>query len=351
MPQFTLSVPGDFEKLGERWRALEAEADASFFQSWTWVGCEVAARFPDPILIEATLGGETMALALCNRIAGWSGDTLWLGESGLPAWDSLFVEHNGPLVAATAAPDVIRGLLKTGLGRLGRRLVLSGVRGGIATAARMIPGTLELHPDRPSPCVDFNRLRATASDHAASLSANTRQQIRRSLRRYQTNGPIVMRRAADVPEALACLDGLVLLHQESWRRRNRQGAFAVPEFYRFHRALIARAIPRREAELLHFSAGGQTIGYLYNFLWRGWVLAYQSGFAYPHADPRRKPGLTCHHLAIEAHMAEGMNGYDFLAGEARYKTSFTNSQNSLSWLELGPVWRPASIEAWLRRMW
>ena len=351
MPQFTMSVPGDLQTLGERWRALEAEAEASFFQSWTWVGCEAAARFPNPVLIEATEGGRTVGLALCNRVMDWSGDTLWLGESGLPAWDSLFVEHNGPLVARRAGPGVLRGMLLAGLGRLGRRLVLSGVRGSVAEVARGIPGTLELHPDRPSPFVDFERLRATAAGHAGMLSANTRQQIHRSLRRYRAQGPIVMRRAADVAEGVAFLEELAVLHQETWRRRRRPGAFAVPEFRRFHRSLLAQAVPRGEAELLHFSAGGRTIGYLYNFLWRGWVMAYQSGFAYPDGDSHRKPGLTCHHLAIEAHMAEGMLGYDFLAGEARYKTSFTNAANSLSWLELGPVWRPASVEAWFRRMW
>ena len=349
MPMFALSVPGDLEKLGERWRALEPDADASFFQSWTWLGCEVAARFPNPVLIEANRAGETIGLALCNRVPDWRGDALWLGESGSQAWDSLFVEHNGPLVAHRAGADVVRGLLETGRGRRGRRLVLSGVRGAVAAAARSIPGTLDLQPDRPSPSVDFNRLRAAGGDHAASLSPNTRQQIRRSLRRYQAHGSVRMRRAGDVPEALAFLDDLAVLHQDTWRRRNRPGAFALPEFHRFHRALLARAIPRGEAELLRFSAGSETIGYLYNFLWRGCVLAYQSGFAYPDADPHRKPGLTCHYLAIEAHMGEGMNGYDFLAGAARYKSSFTNAENRLSWLELGPVWRPSSVASWFRR--
>ena len=103
MLQIALSTPDNLETLGRRWRALEAGAAASFFQSWTWVGCEAATRFPDPILIEAVRDGRTLALALCNRTRGWAGATLWLGESGAAAWDSVFVEHNGPLLAARSA--------------------------------------------------------------------------------------------------------------------------------------------------------------------------------------------------------------------------------------------------------
>ena len=57
----------DFAALGDRWRALEAQADCSFFQSWTWTGCLAEERFPDPVLLEARQDGETVALALFNR--------------------------------------------------------------------------------------------------------------------------------------------------------------------------------------------------------------------------------------------------------------------------------------------
>jgi hypothetical protein len=78
------------------------------------------------------------------------------------------------------------------------------------------------------------------------------------------------------------------------------------------------------------------------------VLAYQSGFAYPQGDAQRKPGLTCHHLAVEDHLAHGMETYDFLAGAGRYKTSLANAVRTLSWLELGSPWRPAALAARLR---
>ena len=121
-------------------------------------------------------------------------------------------------------------------------------------------------------------------------------------------------------------------------------------FRRFHAELITRAMPRGEVELLRICAGGAVVGYLYNFLWRGWSLAYQSGFAYPDGDSHRKPGLTCHHLAINRHFARDGLGYDLLAGEGRYKSSLANTSSVLSWLETGPVWRWSALAARVRSM-
>ena len=84
--------------------------------------------------------------------------------------------------------------------------------------------------------------------------------------------------------------------------------------------LVADCIPRGEIELLRVARGEQTIGYLYNLVLRGHVLAFVSGFLYE-ADKRLKPGLVCHTLAIERHLQEANSVYDFLAGEARYKSN------------------------------
>ena len=322
-------MPG-FDVLGEEWRALEARADASFFQSWTWVGCLAEARFPAPVLLRAERGGETLALALCNRRRG----ALWLGESGDPAWDAVYVEHNGPLLARGAEallPAVLRALL--GSAWSGRRLRLAGVDAAHVSAARAA-GAVRLLRKNPAPWVDF----AALGDGGvlAALSANTRYQVRRSDRAYAAAGPIRVERAATVAEAEAFLDALAALHQAAWTARGERGAFANPDFVRFHRALIMRAVPRGEAELLRIAAGGSVIGYLYNFRHRGRVLAYQSGFDYAAAGPHRKPGLTCHHAAIEFFRHDGAVAYDFLAGGDRYKTSFANATTELFWLDLAP---------------
>ncbi len=344
----TLRRPTDWAALGEQWRELEARADGSFFQTWSWVGCLGPERYDDPMLLEAWRDGRTVALGLFNRHRGWPFDTLWLHETGDPSWDTVFIEHNGLLTEAGAAGADL-SLLTTCLAearlaalpgsRIGRRLILSGVDAAHLRAAAAT-GAVSRLTTRVAPALDLAALRRDGLGHEGVLSANTRAQLRRSLRAYAALGALGIRRAADTAEAHRFLDALAGLHQATWQRRGRAGAFADPHFARFHHALIDRASPSGEVELWRVNAGAVAIGYLYNFQHRGRVLAYQSGFDYVVADRRAKPGLTCHHLAIEQGLAEGRQCYDFLAGDDRYKRSLSNSAATLHWLTIGPRMDP-----------
>jgi CelD/BcsL family acetyltransferase involved in cellulose biosynthesis len=343
----TLRAVTDWNTLGQAWRELEARADCSFFQSWTWVGCLAEERFTRPLLLHASKGDRTVALALFNHHPGWLFDTLYLQETGDPRWDAAFIEYNGVLTEAEAPPDLPLACLRAALqARLpgmrrwrGRRLVLSGV-GSPQREAAEAGGLVVRQQTRIAPFVDLNTLRRGNQDYVESLSANTRAQLRRSLRLYAAHGPPRIDRADQADVAHAYLDALAVLHQAGWQRRGRPGAFANAHFARFHHALIDRAIARDEVDLLRITAGPRVIGYLYNYRYRGRALAYQSGFDYVPADRHQKPGLTSHHVAIERNLAAGMSVYDFLAGDDRYKRSLANSEVSLHWLTLGSWFDP-----------
>ena len=292
-----------------------------------------AERFPDALVLRAGAEG----LALLNRRRAWSGTRLWLGETGTPVWDSVYVEHNGPLLAEPGLlPACLQAVLAGG-GARGTVLRMSGVNEALLAAA-CVAGTVRLLSRKPAPYIDLAALGGAPDAYLASLSANTRYQLRRSDRVYAAIGPLALRRAETLDEALGFLEALAALHQASWTARGRPGAFANPRFLRFHRTLLARALPRGEAELLRISAGPADIGYLYNFRYRGRVLAYQSGLNYAAAGPHGKPGLTCHHAAIQLARRDGMAAYDFLAGGDRYKISLSNAAVTLYWLDVARRW-------------
>ena len=345
MVRITLTRPSNLAAVADRWQSLEAQADPSFFQTWAWVGCLAEERFPDPLLLAAEEDGVSVALALFNRRRRWlSRPTLYLGESGDGDLDSMFIEHNGPILRRgreALLPDLLAVALRAPGGmawRGGCRLVLNGVGDAVLLAVAAAGGAVQRLRTQSAPLVDLAALRRAGRPFLESLSANTRYQLRRSARCYGMAGPVTVRRADSVAEAWEMLDRLAVLHQASWVRRGRQGAFARPAFRRFHRALLARAMPRGEADLLCIAAGSRVIGYLYNFRFRNRVLAYQGGFDYATAGRHEKPGLTCHHLAIEAAMAEGMDCYDFLAGADRYKTSLSCAMVPLHWFVAIPRW-------------
>ncbi|MGF1700986.1 GNAT family N-acetyltransferase, partial [Photobacterium makurazakiensis] len=53
-----------------------------------------------------------------------------------------------------------------------------------------------------------------------------------------------------------------------------------------------------------------------------------------------KPGLTIHYFIINKLWTDGLNGYDFLGGESRYKKSFSNESVELVKVDLqrSSVW-------------
>jgi CelD/BcsL family acetyltransferase involved in cellulose biosynthesis len=315
----------DFGALGRRWQALECEADCGFFRSWAFLGCLAEERFVGARLLSVREGEADVALALL----GGRPRSTRLNETGDAAQDAVFIEHNGLLVRrgceAAVGPALAHAVRAAG------PVVLSGVDDATLAAARGA-GWLELRQTRFAPHVD---LPAAGGDFLATLSANARAQIRRSMRLFGADLRLV--RAESLHEAKEFFAEMVEAHQAAWQRRGRPGAFADAGMRRFHLALIDRAFPRGEVDLLRVTAGGQHVGTLHAFLRDGRVMIYQSGFRYGH-DKREKPGLVCHALAIGFYAQRGFRVYDFLAGGDRYKTSLAKGGEALHWAVLHRPW-------------
>lgn len=344
--EITLAGFPDFGALERDWRELEARADRfSFFQSWTWLGCLAGERFPDPVLVRAARHGRTLGLALFNR----RGATLHLAESGEAERDAIYVEHNGPLIAAEAPPGLAGRMLTAAWGLTGaRRMVLSGTAPDLAAAAA---GVVLSQRRQTAPCADLSEISASGTDFLESRSRNTRAQIRRSLRHFAVlGGPVRLMRPRGPEEARAWLGELIALHAADWNRRGKPGAFAGGFMRRFHDALAPRALARGELDLLRILAGSETLGFLYNFRHRGIVYAYQSGFRRFAEDADARPGFVGHALAIEEARREGVLRYDFLAGDALYKRRLATGEVLLAWTVLARPGLAGRLEAGARRL-
>ncbi len=328
MQRVTLKPIDGFDDLAGRWRALERRAGCGFFTSWTFLGCQVRERFGRAQLLCVTQDGHDVALALLGRNRG----RLWLNQTGQPAHDSVFIEHNR-LLAALDEPGTVAAL-RQACGA--DSLVLSGVDGATLLAAGDA-GWLDVSQSRWAPRVDLQTLGRPYLD---TLSGNTRAQIRRSMRLY---GPdLVLSRAGTLEAAREYFSDMVGLHQAAWRRRGKPGAFAAAETRAFHLALIARAWPKGEADLMRVTAGGRHVGTLYMLVRDGVVHSYQSGFAQARS-PQEKPGLVCHALAIAHYAAAGAAAYDLLAGADRYKLSLASHGETLHWGTLDRAWSASGV--------
>ncbi|HSN26372.1 MAG TPA: GNAT family N-acetyltransferase [Kofleriaceae bacterium] len=316
-------------RAGPIWKALET-GNANYFLSWTWIDHWLASlpRPHAPRMAVFRDGNAAVAAGLFGRrrvirhhlvpSRAW-----FLNATGDSRFDELTLEHNALVGARVSLAALVAALPAEW-----DELVLPAIdRDAFGTP---IAEGVRVHVDREVSCpfVDLQRVRDADGGYLGVLGPATRAHIRRSRR---VLGDIAVEVAADATHALEIYAELVELHQASWRLRGEPGAFADPWFERFHRELIA-ARPG-ECELVRVRAGGHTVGCLYNFVYRGRVLFYQSGLA-TFTDPHVKPGLVCHAAAVSNAAARGDDLYDFLGGDGRYKQNLSTGATMLRWLRV-----------------
>jgi CelD/BcsL family acetyltransferase involved in cellulose biosynthesis len=155
--------------------------------------------------------------------------------------------------------------------------------------------------------------------------------------------------ARSLDEGLEMMRQLAGLHQARWESRGEAGAFSSAKFYSFHERLLSQDFDH--VLLFRVQAGGEIVGMLHCFLHRRWVYYYQSGFCYS-TDKRGSPGLlTLYHVVSRCLAQEGIDGFDFMAGDQRYKRSLTADTDiqTLSWRVVRRNTLPSLLFLGLRR--
>lgn len=326
------------------WRALESNLTCQYFLSQGWVETWLDSLPHDVDLkLVAGFSGETpvwgcfagVTRSVRNGIIPVK--SIYLNATGKRVVDRLAIEYNR-IVASRPLGEHVWRIFDELDGRFGwDEIVLPGADGAAEPVSLLQSCPDRWKPvvilDEPSPYVDLARVRETDGGYLALLSRNTRSQMRRCYRAYETAGPVELSAAADTQQALDLFAELVDLHQASWARRGRPGGFDAEYLRSFHRDLIRRRFDSGEIQLLRVTAGGAVVGCLYNFIWNGHVLFYQGGLSEA-ADKHMKPGWLCHAEAITHNARAGHNVYDFLAGDAQYKNSLATDRHRIVWMRL-----------------
>ena len=285
---------------------------------------------------------------------------LALNESGLAALDQPWIELNGffgqsPGSFNETLDALLDHLLEepnwdelrlAGLEHAQAREAMAlAARAGLVCAVRF---------DQPSFQVDLDEVRARFGGvYLDALSANTRQQLRRSRRLIERAlGELSLDQAGSVEEALAWFAQTGPLHRARWASEDAppfSSGFDNPAFVAFHRSVISHGFPAGQIEYLRLRAGTTTLAYLYNLVASGRVQFYLSGIDFS-AHPQARPGMLAHWLAIERALQAGHNVYDFLAGDARYKRSLSTRQDRTLWLVLQRPRLRLRFESWAREL-
>ena len=355
--QVSLTLCPAPQDLAPEWRALQAQAEPNFFTGWTWIHCWLEhlgpAHQPTLVRVHSEMGLVGLAVLVpqrARRLGVWPSQALHLHATGQRERDDITVEHNGWLTRRGWAEQVQMAVAAQlwALAPAVDQVCLPGVSAGHERWRTVAPPVACVR-ERTEPAyrVDLSALRTSGRTYLATLGTNTRSAVRRSLRLYEDLGALGLSQAADVSQGLQFLDRLKHFHQTAWNARGQPGAFANPLFERFHRRLVASALPAGQVQLLRLTAGSAEVGYLYNFVEGGQVLTYQSGFHFKLTARNHHPGLVTHALAVQRALDAGLDGYDFMAGLAPYKQQLSHQTYAMANFTLH---RP-SLGLWLEQTW
>jgi CelD/BcsL family acetyltransferase involved in cellulose biosynthesis len=147
------------------------------------------------------------------------------------------------------------------------------------------------------------------------LRKKTRQQMKQTIREFDSVGPVSLELAGTRERALEFFDAMEELHTARWERVGRAGSFSNSLWRAFHRTIISDGFDRGDVMISRASCAGEAVGFVYGFRWRERLYALQTGFK-PQERPALRSGYLTHLRTMQAVAARGIRHYDLLPDES-----------------------------------
>ena len=318
----------NINELQAQWTDLEIRSANSFFVSWSWIGTWLSVYKPRVDVLRVSHNSTLVGLALLakneqTRFHALHSKILLMHQLGDTEKDQIWIEYNNFLTDKQHTNAVVESAINYILSEYSdwEEFIIGAIVEEEVNRFSELTGLtcVELWK-APSYGVNIAELRENKKNYLSNLSKNTRYQIRRAAKGYDQQGAIKLERAEDAGEALHLFEQIAPLHIKRWGTKPGESGFTNRHFVNFHQGLIKVAWPRQQIDIWKLSAGSKVIGFFYNFVYRGQVYFYLSGLV-KEQDSKLKPGLLGHSLCIEQYLAQGLDYYDFMGGDERYKAN------------------------------
>lgn len=353
------SLPS-LDELGARWQELERRSRCSFFVSWRWIGPWLALIAPlrHARLLSVSRDERLVALGVITqrrRFLGLGPLHMRLHEVGDKVLDNLTIEYNGLVCEDGHEREALAAVLDH-LAHNDKRwltLYLPGMQADNVPFERIRSLEMGMRSRKHAAhYIDLTELRESGSDYLPTvLSSKARAAVRRTARKLQTGfGELSVAVAASSEEKLAFFRAMVQLHESHWSEEEQEhGAFGNSRILGFHERLIAQSENGDGAQLIRVNAGDQTVGYVYNLVWRDISYFYQAGIDYKRFGSCGSPGLLLLTRAVEHALANGVARFELMAGDSAYKRTLGMAENKMVWLSLDRNgWASTLRRAWWR---
>ena len=332
-PWASIAIETDITGLAETWRAFEATALATPYQSYDWV-----RPFADTI---AAAHRMTLCYALVRDADGALLALLPLSVTGRTGFR--FAEFIGGkhanyhmgLYAPAFAAQLDAGLTAQLLTEIGAAI------GGLDALAFVnqpvtwqgIDNPAALLAAGPSPSRSY-KLALIAGDGDAtlkrSMSSHARKKLKNKHSRFRDFGPSTLTRATTPDEIARVIDAFLSQKAARFRAMGVPDPFAEPVMRAFlERGAMGDGSARPAIELYALDLGGQAVATYVGATQGERFSGMATSFDMASETVKTSPGELLLAELIRLKASEGVAVFDLGVGEARYKTTFCDDHDDL----------------------
>ena len=327
-----ISYGCDIEELQQQWQLIQEGQSLPFFLTWSWISCWLETYKPDLVIVSAVYENQVVAIGLFTRSIqprhGFIKSRQYrLHQMGDSLLDQIWMEYNDFICIdkyRVAAVNACLRALQCSEEKWDE-IILSMISTSRAGDIQKVISGSRILLTNPCYSKNLDSIKGENRQYLATLNANTRYQINRSVRLYeQLHGEIKYKLAEGVDEALALFHEAGKYHVLRWQ----DSGFNNREFILFHENLIRQSVENDAVNLMKITSGETIIAILYFHLVGRDVYFYLQGINYE-SDPKLKPGLVAHALATQYYLDKGMRKYDYMGGYSQYKCQLSTQAEDL----------------------
>lgn len=332
-PWASIAIESDIAGLAETWRAFEATALATPYQSYDWI-----RPFADTI---AAAHGMTLRYALVRDADGELRALLPLtitGRSGFRFAEFIGGKHANyhmglyaPAFAAQLDARLTAQLLTEIGAAIGGLDALAFVNQPVTWQG--VDNPAALLAAGPSPSRSY-KLALIAGDGDAtlkrSMSSHARKKLKNKHSRFRDFGPSTLTRATTPGEIARIIDAFLSQKAERFRAMGVPDPFAEPAMRAFlERGAMGDGSARPAIELYALDLDGGAVATYVGAIQGGRFSGMATSFDMASETVKTSPGELLLAELIRLKASEGVAVFDLGVGEARYKTTFCDDHDDL----------------------
>ena len=346
-----IAIYEDLAAVEREWRAFEARADGTVFQSveWltTWQRVVGAREDTRPAIVVACdgVGSILFLLPLAVRSAGFVRELTWLGSE--------LCDYNGPLLAADFSARVDRDVFLALWRDVCRKLQANPRLQYDVVALEKMP---EMVGAQQNPMCDLGGslnpsgayLTHLSGDweafYTAKRSSATRRRDRTKRKKLGEFGAIKLVNADSDSEILASLETLMQQKARSFAHMGVANLFAKPGYAEFYRTLATGPASRQLVHVSRLEVGGSVAAANLGLIYRDRY--YHLLASYSDCELSRfGPGAAHLHDLMHYAIERGCGIFDFTIGDERYKRDWCDTELKLYDYIAPATWRGALVTA------